>query len=118
MLLAAGLVVAHAQLPPEDPVCSDDDVCHFGSCDNKLNAVGNATHNAAPVPCGHPYSVALLTYINRATEPGYPALVARCGALPIRRPACETRTVKTRLDLVLVTIFLVSVVFKITPILF
>ena len=81
-------------------------------------AIGNVTHNLSPVPCSHPYTIALQTYINRAREPSYQAVVRRCGTRKIARPFCETRVVKTALDLVLCTVFLVCVAFKVQPLLF
>ena len=99
-------------------VCSADDACHFGSCEQKLAAVKFVRQNLARIDCEHPYVVGLLTYINRASS-NYAAELAalnkRCGSKQPRRPACETRRTKSPLDTILILIFGTACIFKIAP---
>lgn len=97
----------HLSLASQDvsPRCTDDDRCHFGTCEQKSAALAYVAHNRTILDCSHPYSVALRVFINRKKEPLYAAEAQRCGVLYIQRPACETRVVKTPLDTVLIIIF-------------
>ena len=63
------------------------------------------SHNRTSLDCGHPYTVAFLTFIDRTSHAAYLDVARRCGVLQMLRPACETRVVKTDLDTALIVVF-------------
>ena len=107
-------VAALAQTVFGQSVCTADEQCHFGSCDKKELAYKNVIHNLTTISCTHPSVVAVLKLSDpvpsnfEITE----KLAKRCGALPRVRPCCETRTAKTELDTILITIASVVAIYS------